>query len=78
MRTRDDAAPPQAEDMYLFDAFHTSGQNTPRRPALQSLYDVFACIRDDEAQHSATLRALVESGKVSSALRAQPPSEEEV
>ncbi len=53
--------------MYMFDAFHTSKRDAPaerRRPSLQSLYDVFACIRDDEQQHRGTLRNLVETGKV--------------
>lgn len=56
----------EAEDMYLFDAFHTSARAkpaSPRRPRLESLYDVFCCIRDDEHQHRSTLHCLVETGK---------------
>ena len=52
--------PPQAywtsDDLYLFDAFQTARpKRALRRPRVKSLYDVFSAIRDDEAEHVATM-----------------------
>ena len=40
--------------MYMFDAFHTTG-NAKRRPVINSLYEVFENIRDDEVCLSLSL-----------------------
>ena len=45
--------------MYLYDSFHVSQADQPaRRPKLESLYDVFCAIRDDEREHACTMSAL--------------------
>lgn len=44
-------------DLYLFDEFQTSKVPCSRRPKIESLYDVFLNIRDDEAEHCKTMRA---------------------
>lgn len=46
-------------DLYMFDAFQTSQAQAvqPRRPKVNSLYDVFINIRDDEGEHVATMAA---------------------
>ncbi|GBF99932.1 plastid terminal oxidase [Raphidocelis subcapitata] len=44
------------QDLYrMFDAFQTS--DTPRRPKVKNMYDVFANIRDDEKEHVKTMQA---------------------
>lgn len=43
-------------DLYMFDEFQT-GQTSPRRPAIDNLYDVFVNIRDDEMEHVKTMVA---------------------
>ena len=55
----------ESQDMYLFDSFHTCGLNKGRRPCIESLYDTFLNIRDDEQQHAATMQCLVDHGSVS-------------
>lgn len=53
---------------FLFDLFCTvkdkneDGQFSARRPQLNSLYDVFVNIRDDEKEHWKTLCNLVQYG----------------
>lgn len=42
-------------DMYVFDEFQTSRERGSRRPQIYSLYDVVCNIRDDEAEHVATM-----------------------
>jgi ubiquinol oxidase len=46
-------------DMYMFDEFQVSEGFVPpekrRRPVIESLYDVFCAIRDDEAEHVKTM-----------------------
>lgn len=42
-------------DLYLFDEFQTGRDPKSRRPKIQSLYDVFCCIRDDELEHVKTM-----------------------
>lgn len=43
-------------DLYLFDELQTGPDAGPkRRPSINSLYDVFSTIRDDEAGHVATM-----------------------
>lgn len=42
-------------DLYMFDEFQTSLQE--RRPAIETLYDVFVAIRDDELEHVKTMVA---------------------
>jgi ubiquinol oxidase len=59
------------EDMYLFDAMHfdsSTGSTAepgakaepPRRPNIQTLYDVFRAVRDDEYEHVKTMAHLQE------------------
>eukprot|EP00985_Skeletonema_marinoi_P006315 scaffold2728_cov137-Skeletonema_marinoi.AAC.13 len=43
-------------DMYMFDEFQTTCEM--RRPKIENLYDVFVAIRDDEAAHVETMKAL--------------------
>jgi ubiquinol oxidase len=52
-------------DQYMFDAFQSSivlsadpSSGPRRRPVIESLYDVFVAIRDDEAEHAATMEKL--------------------
>ncbi|CAM9160653.1 unnamed protein product [Phaeothamnion confervicola] len=54
----------QSGDMYLFDAFQTARPAHSRRPILRTLYDVFACIRDDELEHVKTMFACERSTEV--------------
>ena len=43
------------EDLYFFDEFQTSSGRGVRRPPCDTLLDVFTNIRDDEAEHVATM-----------------------
>jgi len=45
----------KGEDMYLFDEFQTGRKPKSRRPKIESLYDVFCNIRDDELEHVKTM-----------------------
>lgn len=48
----------RAADPYLFDALDTGEDPLPRRrPACDSLYDVFVNVRDDEGEHVSTMTA---------------------
>lgn len=47
----------------------------PRRPVIRNLYDVFCAIRDDEAEHTATMASCID-GTVASQLRAQDEERE--
>ena len=60
----------ESPDLYLFDSIHTT-TNAARRPRIQSLLDTFVNIRDDEQQHAATMKSLVDHGRLS------PPPEAE-
>lgn len=42
---------------YVFDEFQTSREKGSRRPRVDTLYDVFCNIRDDEGEHVATMSA---------------------
>ena len=53
-------------DLYMFDEFQT-GSCEVRRPKMDNLYDVFAAIRDDEAEHVKTLTALQTETELSTA-----------
>ncbi|MGB7443655.1 MAG: alternative oxidase [Coleofasciculaceae cyanobacterium] len=44
-------------ELYMFDAFQTAKQEDIRRPQIESLYDVFVAIRDDEMEHVKTMTA---------------------
>jgi len=46
-----------ASDLYYFDALVTRAGEPVRRPVVQTLYDVFACVRDDEGEHIRTMAA---------------------
>lgn len=53
-------------DLYMFDAFMTTKKEMPRRPACNTLYDVFVNIRDDEGEHVKTMTACADSTIVES------------
>ena len=44
-------------DLYMFDEFQTTHLPTDRRPLIDSLYDVFVAIREDEMEHVKTMVA---------------------
>jgi ubiquinol oxidase len=44
-------------DLYMFDQFETSRHSYKHRPTINNLYNVFVCIRDDEAEHVTTMIA---------------------
>ena len=46
----------EALDLYVFDEFQTNSIVGLRRPKINSLYDVVCSIRDDEKEHSATMK----------------------
>ncbi len=48
-------------DLYMFDEFQTSRPPAERRPKIETLYDVFVAIRDDEGEHIKTMVACQES-----------------
>lgn len=60
----------EADDKFLFDLVTQScrtdridiADGCPRRPNLQTLYDVFVCIRNDEKEHWESLCTLVQGG----------------
>ncbi len=64
------------QDLYLYDEFQTSREQGSRRPVIDTLYDVFSTIRDDEAEHVKTMAAcqdpevLVRSPNIEAALAA--------
>ena len=47
-------------DLYLFDAMHFDEEGTReiRRPKMETLYDAFVAVRDDEAEHVKTMAYL--------------------
>ena len=47
-------------DLYLFDAMHFDEEGTRevRRPKMETLYDAFSAVRDDEAEHVKTMAYL--------------------
>jgi hypothetical protein len=61
----------EEDNPFLFDLMYTSTPPTTGkeggRPKLESLYDVFVCVRDDEKGHWVTLCNLVQSGSITSA-----------
>jgi ubiquinol oxidase len=46
----------EALDLYVFDEFQTNSIVGLRRPKINNLYDVVCSIRDDEREHSATMK----------------------
>lgn len=51
-----------SDDLYLYDAMHFEGRQDkaaakepPRRPKIETLYDVFRAVRDDEYEHVKTM-----------------------
>ena len=44
-------------DLYMFDEFQTGTSPNSRRPKVDTLYDVFINIRDDESEHVKTMVA---------------------
>lgn len=49
-------------DLYMFDEFQTARRDEERRPQIDSLYDVFMAIRDDEMEHVKTMAACQKPG----------------
>lgn len=45
-------------DLYMFDEFHTTSPSERRRPHIETLYDVFVNIRNDEREHFLTMEAM--------------------
>lgn len=45
-------------DLYMFDEFHTTTPSERRRPHIETLYDVFVNIRNDEREHFLTMEAM--------------------
>ncbi|MCG9887179.1 MAG: plastoquinol terminal oxidase [Cyanobacteria bacterium] len=44
-------------DLYMFDEFQTARVPSDRRPVMETLYDTFVAIRDDEMEHVKTMAA---------------------
>lgn len=44
-------------DLYMFDEFQTTHPSEFRRPKIETLYDVFVAVRDDELEHVKTMIA---------------------
>lgn len=44
-------------DLYMFDEFQTSRRPEERRPVINTLYDTFVNVRDDEGEHVKTMHA---------------------
>ena len=44
-------------DLYMFDEFQTGQVPEHRRPVMDTLFDTFVAIRDDEAEHVKTMVA---------------------
>mmetsp|Transcript_5969 Transcript_5969/g.9273 ORF Transcript_5969/g.9273 Transcript_5969/m.9273 type:complete len:342 (-) Transcript_5969:117-1142(-) len=56
-------------DMYLYDEFQTERRlGDERRPNITNLYDVICAIRDDEAEHVATMAACQKKGTIVSSI----------
>jgi len=53
-------------DLYMFDEIQIDTCN-PRRPEIKNLYDVFAAIRDDEAEHVKTMAHLQTDAELTNA-----------
>ncbi|HEY9748692.1 MAG TPA: alternative oxidase [Allocoleopsis sp.] len=47
----------QEGDLYLFDEFQMAAGSEQRRPTIETLYDVFVAVRDDELEHVKTMIA---------------------
>lgn len=45
-------------DLYMFDEFHTTTPTERRRPKIETLYDVFVNVRNDEREHFLTMEAM--------------------
>ena len=66
----------ESPDLYIFDEFQTSQPRGTRRPMVNTLYDVFCNIRDDEKEHVKTMSqcqdpdALVKSPNTEAAIAA--------
>lgn len=48
-------------DLYMFDEFQTAQRPAERRPKMDTLYDTFIAIRDDEMEHVKTMVACQQS-----------------
>ncbi|CAN1129712.1 Ubiquinol oxidase 4, chloroplastic/chromoplastic [Linum perenne] len=53
-------------DLYLFDEFQTSRSPNTRRPKIDTLYDTFVNIREDEGEHCKTMKACQTPGNLHS------------
>ncbi|CAN0855846.1 Ubiquinol oxidase 4, chloroplastic/chromoplastic [Linum grandiflorum] len=54
------------DDLYLFDEFQTSRVPNTRRPKIDTLYDTFVNIREDEGEHCKTMKACQTPGNLRS------------
>lgn len=52
----------QTGDLYMFDEFHTTTPAERRRPKIDTLYDVFVNIRNDEREHFMTMAEMQKVG----------------
>lgn len=61
-------------DLYMFDEMHATKEITQlRRPKCDTLYDVFAAVRDDELEHVKTMAFLQEENADLKGANAKPP-----
>merc|ERR1719326_2547122 len=50
--------------LWMFDEFQTDGNSTVRRPKIETLYDTFSAIRDDEGEHVKTMHVCQDDAAV--------------
>jgi ubiquinol oxidase len=50
--------------LWMFDEFQTDGKATVRRPKIETLYDTFCAIRDDEGEHVKTMHVCQDDSAV--------------
>jgi ubiquinol oxidase len=50
--------------LWMFDEFQTDGKETVRRPKIETLYDTFCAIRDDEGEHVKTMHVCQDDSAV--------------
>merc|ERR1719247_3699040 len=50
--------------LWMFDEFQTDGNSTVRRPKIETLYDTFCAIRDDEGEHAKTMHVCQDDSAV--------------
>jgi ubiquinol oxidase len=58
----------QTGDLYMFDAFQTDVKPEIRRPVINTLYDTFVAIRDDEGEHVKTMVSMQDEAALKNGL----------